>query len=172
MVIERRVRGAGLSLFVTEYGERGRPTVVLVHGFPDTSAVWEPVADRLASDLHVVAYDVRGAGRSDATRERDGYALATLVDDLDAVLDQTSPDAPVHLVAHDWGSVQGWEAVTTKGWRLASPASRPCRDPRSTMPACGPGSTAPSVPPTSGRPSGRPSIPGTSRTSIFPGCRS
>jgi pimeloyl-ACP methyl ester carboxylesterase len=31
------------------------------------------------------------------------------------VLDETSPDAPVHLVAHDWGSVQGWEAVTTKG---------------------------------------------------------
>ena len=45
-----------------------------------------------------------------------------LVDDLDAVLDQTSPDAPVHLVAHDWGSVQGWEAVTTKGLatRIAS----------------------------------------------------
>ena len=122
MVIERRVRGAGLSLFVTEYGERGRPTVVLLHGFPDTSAVWGPVADRLASDLHVVAYDVRGAGRSDAPGGRDGYALPMLVDDLDAVLDQTSPDAPVHLVAHDWGSVQGWEAVTTKGLatRIAS----------------------------------------------------
>jgi len=113
MVIERRVRGAGLSLFVTEYGERGRPTVVLVHGFPDTSAVWGPVADRLGSDLHVVAYDVRGAGRSDAPAAREGYALPVLVDDLEAVVDQTSPDAPVHLVAHDWGSVQGWEAVTT-----------------------------------------------------------
>jgi len=115
MVIQRRVRGAGLSLFVTEYGERGRPTVVLVHGFPDTSSVWEPVADRLASDLHVVAYDVRGAGRSDAPSDRNGYALPMLVDDLEAVLDQASPEAPVHLVAHDWGSVQGWEAVTTNG---------------------------------------------------------
>ena len=113
MVNVRRVRGAGLSLFVTEYGERGRPTVVLVHGFPDTSAVWGPVAERLASDLHVVAYDVRGAGRSEAPEGRDGYALPMLVDDLAAVLDRTSPDAPVHLVAHDWGSVQGWEAVTT-----------------------------------------------------------
>jgi pimeloyl-ACP methyl ester carboxylesterase len=115
MVIQRRVRGAGLSLSITEYGERGRPTLVLVHGFPDTSAVWGPVADGLASDLHVVAYDVRGAGRSDAPAGRGGYALPLLVDDLEAVLDQTSPDAPVHLVAHDWGSVQGWEAVTTKG---------------------------------------------------------
>jgi pimeloyl-ACP methyl ester carboxylesterase len=31
-----------------------------------------------------------------------------------AVMEATSPDRPVHLVGHDWGSVQGWEAVTTK----------------------------------------------------------
>jgi pimeloyl-ACP methyl ester carboxylesterase len=29
-------------------------------------------------------------------------------------MEATSPDRPVHLVAHDWGSIQGWEAVTTK----------------------------------------------------------
>jgi len=114
-VIQRRVIGAGLSLSVSEYGERGRPTVVLVHGFPDTSAVWGPVADRLAAELHVVTYDVRGAGDSDAPADRRGYALPVLVEDLAAVLDVSSPDAPVHLVGHDWGSVQGWEAVTTEG---------------------------------------------------------
>jgi pimeloyl-ACP methyl ester carboxylesterase len=112
---ERRVRGAGLSLSVTERGLGAGPTVVLVHGFPDTSAVWIPVAERLASDHHVVSYDVRGAGSSDEPGHRTGYALPLLVDDLVAVLDATSPDSPVHLVAHDWGSVQGWEAVTTKG---------------------------------------------------------
>ena len=100
---------------MTEWGERGRPTVVLLHGFPDTSAVWAPVAPRLSADFHVVSYDVRGAGRSDVPRTRRDYALALLVDDLVAVLDATSPDAGVHLVAHDWGSIQGWEAVTTKG---------------------------------------------------------
>ena len=115
MVSQSQVRGAGLSLSVTEYGERGRPTVVLVHGFPDTSSVWVPLAHRLSSELHVVAYDVRGAGHSDAPPSRGGYSLPRLVDDLEAVLDRTSPDAPVHLVAHDWGSVQGWEAVTTTG---------------------------------------------------------
>ncbi len=115
MVIQARVRGAGLSLSVTEYGERGRPTVVLVHGFPDASTVWGPLAERLASDLHVVSYDVRGAGRSDTPTGTAGYALPVLVEDLAAVVDHTSPDAPVHLVAHDWGSIQGWEAVTTSG---------------------------------------------------------
>jgi pimeloyl-ACP methyl ester carboxylesterase len=86
-----------------------------VHGFPDTSAVWNPVADRLASDHHVVSYDVRGAGNSENPGSRAGYGLPLLVDDLVAVLEHTSPDAPVHLVAHDWGSIQGWEAVTTNG---------------------------------------------------------
>jgi pimeloyl-ACP methyl ester carboxylesterase len=100
---------------VTEWGERGRPTVVLLHGFPDTSAVWAPVARSLSANFHVVAYDVRGAGRSDVPRTRRGYALSLLIDDLTAVVDATSPDAGVHLVAHDWGSIQGWEAVTTKG---------------------------------------------------------
>ncbi len=122
MVTERRVRGAGLSLFVTERGDPAGPTVVLLHGFPDTSAVWGPVAARLAADLHVVCYDVRGAGRSEVPDAQRGYALARLVDDLAAVVEETSPDAPVHLVGHDWGSVQGWEAVTTSSMagRLAS----------------------------------------------------
>jgi pimeloyl-ACP methyl ester carboxylesterase len=100
---------------VSERGTGAGPTVVLVHGFPDTSAVWNPVADRLASDHHVVSYDVRGAGNSEDPGSRAGYRLPLLVDDMVAVLEHTSPGSPVHLVAHDWGSIQGWEAVTTKG---------------------------------------------------------
>ena len=115
MATERRVQGAGLSLFVTERGDPARSTVVLVHGFPDTSAVWTPVAERLAADFHVVTYDVRGAGRSDIPADRSAYGLPALVEDLASVVDATSPGAPVHLVAHDWGSIQGWEAVTTPG---------------------------------------------------------
>jgi pimeloyl-ACP methyl ester carboxylesterase len=109
----RRVRGAGLDLSVTERGDTSQPTVLLVHGFPDTSAVWRPVAELLAADFHVVTYDVRGSGDSDVPSSRSDYLLPLLVDDLAAVADAVSPDAPVHLVAHDWGSIQGWEAVVT-----------------------------------------------------------
>jgi pimeloyl-ACP methyl ester carboxylesterase len=116
-VIERRIPGSGLELFLTERGDPERPTVVLLHGFPDTSAVWNPVAEDLAHDFHVVTYDVRGAGRSDVPAHRSDYALPLLVNDTEAVIDAVSPERPVHLVAHDWGSIQGWEAVTTE--RLA-----------------------------------------------------
>jgi pimeloyl-ACP methyl ester carboxylesterase len=80
------------------------------------------VVERLTDSFHVVRYDVRGAGRSDVPANRSGYALPLLIDDMVAVAEATSPDRPVHLVAHDWGSVQGWEAVTTEtvATRIAS----------------------------------------------------
>ncbi|HVA05727.1 MAG TPA: alpha/beta fold hydrolase [Acidimicrobiales bacterium] len=109
----RRVQGAGLNLAATEYGDASRPTVLLVHGFPDTSAVWGPLVRSLSPDFHVVTYDVRGAGQSDTPASRDGYALELLAADVAAVADTFSPSRPVHLVAHDWGSIQAWEAVTT-----------------------------------------------------------
>jgi pimeloyl-ACP methyl ester carboxylesterase len=112
-VIHRRIRGSGLELALTERGDPSHPTVVLVHGFPNTSAVWELVARHLTTAFHVVAYDVRGAGDSDVPSNRAAYALPVLVEDMAAVIAAVSSDAPIHLVGHDWGSIQGWEAVTS-----------------------------------------------------------
>ena len=118
----RTVRGAGgVDLHVETWGDRAAPAVVLVHGYPDSSEVWRPVAERLAATNHVVAYDVRGAGRSGAPERLAGFDLDVLVDDLAAVLDATSPDRPAYLVGHDWGSIQGWHAVC--GARLAGRVS-------------------------------------------------
>ncbi|MFG2338087.1 SDR family oxidoreductase [Streptomyces yangpuensis] len=120
---ERTVRTGGVDLCVVELGERGRPTVLLVHGYPDSKEVWTEVAERLATRFHVVLYDVRGHGRSTAPQPlRGGFTLEKLTDDFLAVVDAVSPDRPVHLVGHDWGSVQGWEFATvgrTEG-RIAS----------------------------------------------------
>ncbi|MFH9069206.1 SDR family oxidoreductase [Streptomyces alboflavus] len=120
---ERWVRTGGVELCVAELGDTGRPTVLLVHGYPDSKEVWSEVATRLADRFHVVLYDVRGHGRSTAPKPlRGGFTLEKLTDDFLAVADAVSPDKPVHLVGHDWGSVQSWEFVTverTQG-RIAS----------------------------------------------------
>ncbi|MFG2748187.1 SDR family oxidoreductase [Streptomyces xanthophaeus] len=120
---ERRVSTGGVELCVVELGETDRPTVLLVHGYPDSKEVWSEVAERLAARFHVVLYDVRGHGRSTAPQPlRGGFTLEKLTDDFLAVADAVSPDRPVHLVGHDWGSVQGWEFATvarTEG-RIAS----------------------------------------------------
>ncbi|MFK0062307.1 SDR family oxidoreductase [Streptomyces werraensis] len=110
---QRWVRTGGVELSVAELGDPERPAVVLVHGYPDSKEVWSRVAPRLAERFHVVAYDVRGHGGSTAPRPlRGGFTLEKLTDDFLAVVDAVSPHRPVHLVGHDWGSVQGWEFVT------------------------------------------------------------
>ncbi|MFF0746835.1 SDR family oxidoreductase [Streptomyces sp. NPDC004111] len=112
---ERRVRTGGIELCVAELGDAAQPTVLLVHGYPDSKEVWSEVATRLAERFHVVLYDVRGHGRSTAPRPlRGGFTLEKLTDDFLAVADAVSPDRPVHLVGHDWGSVQGWEFATVR----------------------------------------------------------
>ena len=112
---ERWVRTGGVELCVAELGDEAQPTVVLVHGYPDSKEVWSEVASRLAEHFHVVLYDVRGHGRSTAPQPlRGGFTLEKLTDDFLAVADAVSPDKPVHLVGHDWGSVQSWEFVTVK----------------------------------------------------------
>ncbi|MEU9457372.1 SDR family oxidoreductase [Streptomyces sp. NPDC058322] len=112
---ERRVRTGGIELCVAELGDEERPTVVLVHGYPDSKEVWTEVAKQLADQWHVVLYDVRGHGRSTAPMPlRGGFTLEKLTDDFLAVADAVSPDRPVHLVGHDWGSVQAWEFATVK----------------------------------------------------------
>ncbi|MFJ5836373.1 SDR family oxidoreductase [Streptomyces shenzhenensis] len=112
---ERWVRTGGVELCVAELGDPDQPTVVLVHGYPDSKEVWSEVAARLADRFHVVLYDVRGHGRSTAPRPlRGGFTLAKLTDDFLAVVDAVSPGRPVHLVGHDWGSVQSWEFVTVR----------------------------------------------------------
>ncbi|MGW3934842.1 SDR family oxidoreductase [Streptomyces phaeochromogenes] len=112
---ERWVRTGGVDLCVAELGDPARPTVMLVHGYPDSKEVWSEVAARLAGHFHVVMYDVRGHGRSSAPQPlRGGFTLEKLTDDFLAVADAVSPDRPVHLVGHDWGSVQAWEFTTVK----------------------------------------------------------
>ncbi|WP_340558985.1 alpha/beta fold hydrolase [Streptomyces sp. GSL17-111] len=126
------VSSGGVDLAVYAQGDPARPTVLLVHGYPDTHRVWDDVAADLAADHHVVRHDVRGAGASTAPRDRAAYRLPHLADDLFAVADAVSPDRPVHVLAHDWGSIQSWEAVTRPGAerRVATytTLSGPCLD--------------------------------------------
>jgi pimeloyl-ACP methyl ester carboxylesterase len=126
------VHGPHGPLRVQRWGDPAAPVVVLVHGYPDNRSKWEPVARKLSRAYQVVAYDVRGAGDSFKPTRRADYRLEHLTADFKAVINAVSPYRPVHLVSHDWGSVQGWEFVTepTLKGRIASftSCSGPCLD--------------------------------------------
>ena len=107
----------GIKLAVHAYTEIDpqRPTVLAIHGYPDNHHLWDGAAGQL-SDHHngkynVVAYDVRGAGESERPAGRSGYRFPQLISDVGAVIDNLGV-GQVHLLAHDWGSIQGWAAVT------------------------------------------------------------
>ncbi len=104
----------GVRLAVYADGDpEAASTVLAVHGYPDNAAMWDPVVALLAAGHRVIRYDVRGMGRSTAPAGRAGYRLEQLAEDARAVLDATAPDRPVHLLGHDWGSVQGWYFLTS-----------------------------------------------------------
>lgn len=103
----------GVTLAVHAYTEidRQRPTVLAIHGYPDNHHLWDGVAGYLDGKYNFVAYDVRGAGESARPPGRSGYRFPQLISDVGSVIDSLGV-GPVHLLAHDWGSIQGWAAVT------------------------------------------------------------
>lgn len=92
-------------------GPPDAPVVVLVHGYPDTRAVWDEVVPLLRDAHRVVTFDVRGFGDSQRPDRRDGYDLRLLARDVVAVADTVAPGERVHLVGHDWGGVLGFEVA-------------------------------------------------------------
>lgn len=102
----------GLHLSALVEGRSDGPTLVFVHGYPDNLQVWDAVVEPLKSRYRIIRYDVRGAGHSEAPRKFSGYRFAQLTADFRRVIDQLSPETPVHLIGHDWGSIQGWQFAT------------------------------------------------------------
>jgi pimeloyl-ACP methyl ester carboxylesterase len=100
------------QLAVYEWHRDGAPTVLCIHGFPDDHSAWTGLAEALSPRLRVVAFDVRGSGRSDRPARVRQYRLDQLADDISTIIDACSPGIPVHVVGHDWGSIQAWHAAT------------------------------------------------------------
>jgi epoxide hydrolase 4 len=95
-----------LSLHV---GCRGSgPTIVLLHGYPSTHAMWSDyVAPLVARGLRVVVPDQRGYNLSDKPSAVDAYHIDHLVADLAGLVEATG-ESKVFLAAHDWGGVVAW----------------------------------------------------------------
>jgi len=115
-VPQRFVESAdGARIAVYEEGNREGPTVVLVHGFPDSHVLWDGVVPLLAERFRVLRYDNRGVGMSSTPKPVSAYTMARFADDFAAVTGELSPGEPVHVLAHDWGSVGIWEYLKRPG---------------------------------------------------------
>ena len=76
-VILRRAEIGGVSIFYRESGDRRRPSVLLLHGFPTSSHQFRELMPRLAERYHVIAPDLPGFGFTTAP-EGFQYSFARL----------------------------------------------------------------------------------------------
>src|SRR5262245_2029281 len=61
----RTVQINGLSIFYREAGPKDAPTLLLLHGFPSSSRMFEPLFGRLSDRYRLIALDYPGFGHSD-----------------------------------------------------------------------------------------------------------
>ena len=70
-VFYRSVSVDGVSIFYREAGRPDAPTLLLLHGFPSSSRMFEPLLTRLSAKYHLVAPDYPGFGYSDAPSSKE-----------------------------------------------------------------------------------------------------
>ena len=100
------VHSGGVELYAEDHGD-GTP-VLLLHGWPDSSALWRhQVLFLTAHGFRVITPDLRGFGRSARPDETDAYQLGNSVADVAAVLDACGVEV-AHVVGHDWGAAVAW----------------------------------------------------------------
>ena len=119
-----------LKLQFWDWGQDGKPSLLLVHGGLDHARNWDWVARALREHFHVYAMDLRGHGNS-AWAPGALYTIGEHVLDLSALADVID-DFPIHLIGHSLGGIvtlvysgiypdRVRKAVSIEGWGL--PAS-------------------------------------------------
>jgi haloacetate dehalogenase len=102
-----RIEAQGATINAV-YGGEG-PPVLLLHGYPQTLAMWHPVAPRLAERFTVVATDLRGYGDSSkppAGEDHAGYSKRAMADDQVQAMEALGFER-FAVVGHDRGGRVG-----------------------------------------------------------------
>jgi pimeloyl-ACP methyl ester carboxylesterase len=120
MIEPLQLRARGLVFDALAAGPATGAPVLLLHGFPQTSACWTPLLEALgAAGYRAVAPDQRGyspAARPGAVR---AYRTRELVADVLAIADRLGARR-AHLVGHDWGGVVAWSLAGRHPERVAT----------------------------------------------------
>ena len=118
-----RIATNDVTLEVAVAGDDGDPAVLLLHGWPDTHALWRHQIEALVeAGYRTIAPDLRGFGDSDKPEVVDAYGVRDLAADVTGVLDHLAIGR-AHVVGHDWGAALAWALAAFTPDRVASLAA-------------------------------------------------
>jgi pimeloyl-ACP methyl ester carboxylesterase len=108
----------GVGVFYREAGSKHAPTIVLLHGYPSSSRMFETLIPLLATRHHVIAPDYPGFGHSEAppvTQYR--YTFDQLAKTTDALLDQLGVESCIFYL-QDYGGPVGFRMMQARPERV------------------------------------------------------
>ncbi len=110
----------GLNTTWLEAGDRGKPILLLLHGYPDSPQTWEFQFEYFRPTFNIVAPYSRGAGPSEQSSSVGRYGTESSCLDLLQVLSEIDPSGrlPIVCVGHDLGAVHAWSLAPLLGSRL------------------------------------------------------
>jgi haloacetate dehalogenase len=117
---QRRVKVAGATINLVTKGDG--PALLLLHGYPETHAMWHKVAPALARDYSVVCADLRGYGDSSKPRglpDHSNYSKRAMAQDMAQVMSALG-HRKFHLVGHDRGARVAHRLARDHGSRVRS----------------------------------------------------
>lgn len=110
----------GIRVFYREAGPTDAPTIVLLHGFPSSSRMYDTLIPLLAERYHLIAPDYPGFGHSDAPPpEQYGYTFDHLARTTGALLDQLGIERCCFYL-QDYGSPVGFRMMLARPERVSA----------------------------------------------------
>lgn len=108
----------GVGVFYREAGPKDAPTILLLHGYPSSSRMYDGLIPLLADHYHVIAPDYPGFGQSDAPPPtRYDYTFDNLAKTVTALLDALHVDRYV-LFMQDYGGPLGFRMAVDQPERV------------------------------------------------------
>lgn len=102
----------GTRLHYATAGEKGRPLLLFLHGFPEFWFAWQAQLAEFGQDYFAVAPDLRGFNLSDSPTDVAAYKPRLIMQDITQLIAHLGYTRCV-MVAHDWGGAVAWNIAIT-----------------------------------------------------------
>lgn len=107
------VKANGFEFNVKTAGESGNPSIIFLHGWPESSYMWDQALTYFGEQGYFcIAPDQRGYSPKARPKNVAAYKVKYLIEDINAIKSHFGIEE-FHLVAHDWGAEVGWQYIET-----------------------------------------------------------